>query len=315
LKPGALRERIARRFARARLFYGHGARSARAEADWLVRSVAPKSAASERQRRKLRVLAERRIRERAPLAYLLKEAWLAGYRFYVDERALVPRSFIAELLPDGLRPWLGRAPKRALDLCTGSGCLAVLLARAFKRLKVDAADISRAALEVAAINVGRYRLGGRVRLLRSDLFAALGGRKYDLIVCNPPYVTARAMARLPREYRREPRLALAGGPDGLDFVLDVIAGARRHLAPAGVLVCEIGANRRALQRALPELPFIWPELSAPGSVFVLEREALSRAARTAAAFRTRPTPDRARRSARARARRGARARPTRPRRP
>ena len=303
MNAAQLRARLARRLARARLHYGHGARTARDEAGWLVASVRKPEVAE--------ALAQRRIRERIPLAYLLNEAWLAGRRFYVDERAIVPRSLVAELLPEGLRPWLQRVPKRALDLCTGSGCLAVLLAHSFKGLKIDAADISPEALEVARVNVRRHRLRRRVRLVRSDLFRALGRRRYDLIVCNPPYVTTRAMRRLPREYRHEPALALAGGRLGIDFVAKVIRGAARHLAPGGLLVCEIGGNRRALERALPRLAFVWPEISDPGSVFILEHAALSRAARTVAAPRTPPRRGRAQRSARARAPRVARARPIR----
>ena len=257
---------IERRFSSAGLHFGHGAKSAREEADWLFSRV--------KGEKRLKSLVERRVHDRIPLAYLLKEAWLGKNRFYIDERAIVPRSFIAELLRERLRPWLRHDPKRALDLCTGSGCLAVLLALTFRSARVDASDISRAALEVARINVRRYRLGRRVRLCRSNLFKGLKG-KYDLIVCNPPYVTAGAMRRLPREYRREPEAALIGGADGLDIVRRIISKAKQHLAPAGLLVCEIGGARRALERAFPKLEFIWPETSDPGTVFVLGREQLT----------------------------------------
>ena len=223
-------------------------------------------------------LIEKRVRTRRPLAYLIKEAWLGDHRFYVDERTVVPRSFIAELLRDRLSPWLARPRelRRALDLCTGSGCLAILLALAFPRARVDASDISRPALSVARRNVQVYRLGGRVRLVRADLFAGLQRGRYDLIVANPPYVETRAMRHLPSEYRREPRLALDGGPDGLEFVRRILLAARDFLRPGGLLFVEIGHNRSRLERAFPRLPFIWPETSAGcDCVFVLGREDLS----------------------------------------
>ncbi|MBI1943663.1 MAG: 50S ribosomal protein L3 N(5)-glutamine methyltransferase [Betaproteobacteria bacterium] len=280
---------IARRFARARLHYGHGTRDAREEAAWLVAAVKGK--------KRIETLIRRRIRERIPLAYLLNEAWLGEHSFYVDRRVVVPRSFIAELLRDRLSPWLRREPKRALDLCTGSGCLAVLLALTFPKARVDAADLSRAALAVARKNVNRHRMKERIRLVESDLFSSLGDRKYDLIVCNPPYVTARSMRRLPKEYCHEPARALAGGRDGLLFVRKIIGEARGRLRPEGLLVCEIGGNREALERACPSLEFAWPETSDPGSVFILEREQLPAAppARKACACGRRATPVRAKR--------------------
>jgi ribosomal protein L3 glutamine methyltransferase len=258
---------IARRLARAKLHYGHGAHNAGEEAAWLLSSVSDE--------RRLRGILERRVRERVPLAYLLKEAWLGEYSFYVDKRVIVPRSFIAELLRGGLGPWLAREPRSVLDLCTGSGCLAILAALEFRRAKVDGADLSAAALQVARTNIRRYGLERRVRAVRSDLFGALKGRRYDLIVSNPPYVTAKSMRRLPEEYRHEPALALAAGADGLDLVRRILAQARAHLNPGGLLVCEIGGNRRALERAYPRLEFAWPEVSDPGTVFILAREQLS----------------------------------------
>jgi ribosomal protein L3 glutamine methyltransferase len=276
LKVSELLRKTARDLARAKLHYGHGTHSAREEAAWLVSSVLGfllEQDLNSKQVRKIEALARRRIRERIPLAYLLNEAWLGEHAFYVDKRVIVPRSFIAELLRDRLGPWLTREPKRALDLCTGSGCLAVLLALAFPRAKVDAADLSPSALQVATRNIGRYRIGKRVRAVRSDLFESLHG-KYDLIVSNPPYVTARSMRKLPEEYRHEPALALAAGSDGLDLVRRILAGAGRHLNPGGLLVCEIGGNRRALERAYPRLEFAWPETSDPGTVFILQREQL-----------------------------------------
>ena len=277
MKVSELLRRTARRFARAKLHYGHGTRNAREEAAWLISSVLGYLLEEEitaKSRNRIEALARRRIRERVPLAYLLKEAWLGEHAFYVDQRAIVPRSFIAELLRDRLRPWLAREPMCALDLCTGSGCLAVLLGLTFPKVRVDAADLSGPALQVAKINVTRYGLARRIRLVRSDLFGSLKEKKYDLIVCNPPYVTAKSMRKLPVEYRREPALALAAGKDGLDIVRRILAGARERLAPGGLLVCEIGGNRRALERAYPSLEFVWPEVSDPGTVFILKREQL-----------------------------------------
>ncbi len=281
MKVSELLRRTAREFSRAKLCYGHGTHDAREEAAWLISSVLGFLLEQELgpgQIRKIEALAKHRIRTRKPLAYLLKEAWLGEHAFYVDERVIVPRSFIAELLRDRLTPWLVREPKRALDLCTGSGCLAVLLALTFGKARVDAADVSGAALQVARINIRKYELGKRVRTLRSDLMQKAG--KYDLIVANPPYVTAASMKSLPAEYRREPRLALAAGKDGLDLVRRILAEARRHLNPGGLLVCEIGGNRRALERAYPRLEFAWPETSDPGTVFILRREQLPEGANT-----------------------------------
>lgn len=276
MKVSELLRRIARDFTRAKLHYGHGAHNAREEAAWLISSVLGFLLEQEfpsGQLKKIETLARRRIRTRMPLAYLLKEAWLGEHAFYVDDRVIVPRSFIAELLRDRFRPWLTREPKRSLDLCTGSGCLAVLLALTFEKSLVDAADLSSSALQVAKINIKNYGLGKRVHPIRSDLFNSVNG-KYDLIVSNPPYVTARSMRWLPKEYRHEPALALAAGKDGLDLVRRILAGSRQHLKPGGLLVCEIGANRRALERAYPRLEFTWPETSDPGTVFILRREQL-----------------------------------------
>ena len=232
---------------------------------------------TEARARAARALVTRRIRTRKPAAYLLNEAWLGPHRFYVDERVIVPRSFIAELLR-GQTPFSaekGPDPKSVLDLCTGSGCLAILAALRYPRAQVDAADLSGEALEVARRNVAEYRLGKRVRLVRSDLFSALGGRAYDLIVSNPPYVKAASMRTLPDEYRKEPSMALASGADGLDHTRGIISQARAHLAPGGKLVVEIGHNRKALEKSFPRLPFRWPRVAAgTGFVFVLERESL-----------------------------------------
>jgi ribosomal protein L3 glutamine methyltransferase len=274
--------RITRRFAAARLAFGHGTGSARDEAAWLVCSVLgipfdDLDAALDRSvdgalARRIESLADRRIESRRPLAYLLNEAWLDGHRFYVDERVIVPRSHIAELLNDGLSPWITSpaSVKRVLDLCTGSGCLAILAALAFPDARVDASEISEDALSVARINVAAYCLQGRLRLVRSDLFGALTGEHYDLIVSNPPYVDARAMRALPEEYRHEPTLALTGGADGLDVVRRILVEAAGHLTERGLLVVEIGANRQALEAACPRLPFVWLATPAGGQeVFLL----------------------------------------------
>ena len=277
MRVSALLRETARRFTRAGLHYGHGTHNAREEAAWLISSVLGyllEEEVTPKQLGKIESLVRRRIRERIPLAYLLKEAWLGEHSFYVDKRAIVPRSFIAELLRDHLSPWLAREPKRALDLCTGSGCLAVLAALEFPHARTDAADLSAAALRVAAINIKQHKLGKRVRAIRSDLFSSIRQKTYDLIVSNPPYVTARSMKKLPREYRHEPTLALAAGNDGLALVHRILAQAKNHLTPGGLLVCEIGANRKALERAYPKLEFTWPEVSDPGSVFILAREKL-----------------------------------------
>jgi ribosomal protein L3 glutamine methyltransferase len=265
----------ARRLRRAALHYGHGTTNARDEAAFLVlRGLRlPFAAPAERpvgtrERARIARLLERRIRERTPVAYLLNEAWLAGEPFYVNRRVIIPRSHIAGLLQGRVRPWLRRAPRRVLDLCTGSGCLAVLAAKALPRARIDASDVSSAALEVAARNVDRHGLRARIALVPSDLFSGLRGQRYDLIVCNPPYVTAASMRSLPVEYRHEPRLALAGGRDGLDFVRRLLLQAPEHLTARGLLVCEIGAGRRALERAYPRLPFTW---TPDGTVFVLTR--------------------------------------------
>ena len=215
------------------------------------------------------------MRTRKPLAYLIHEAWLGDQRFYVDERVVVPRSFIAELLRGRLSPWISRPVRRALDLCTGSGCLAILLALTFPKATIDATDISSAALAVARKNVKAYRLSRRVRLTQADLFSRLEGRQYDLIVSNPPYVSAAAMRKLPPEYCREPRIALAGGTDGLAFVRRILTGAAEHLRPGGLLVVEVGHNRRRVERAFPHIPFIWPETSAGDDcVFLVYRDDL-----------------------------------------
>ena len=226
---------------------------------------------------KVLAVIERRVRERLPAAYITREAWLGECRFYVDERAIVPRSHIAELIDEGFTAWLSGPEQvtNALDLCTGSGCLAILLALAFPRAAIDAADISADALEVARRNVEDYGLSERVRLVQSDLFDGLAGERYQLIVSNPPYVDEASMRCLPEEYRHEPALALAGGKDGLDFVRRLLAQVRKRLAPGGILVIEVGSGRHAVEEAFPDLQPTWLETRVGGDqVFLLERDQL-----------------------------------------
>lgn len=260
MNVGALVRRTARRFAAARLHYGHGTDNAHDEAAYLVLRALdlPFHAdaaipVNDADLRRVEGLVRRRIRERIPTAYLLKEAWLDGLPFYVDRRVIVPRSHIAGLL----HSWPGRV-RRVLDLCAGSACLAVLAARAFPFAKVDAVDISDASLAVAGRNRRLHRLEHRIELVRSDLFTRLRGRRYDLILTNPPYVPQAVMRRLPAEYRHEPGLALGAGEDGMDLVARILAAAPEHLTPGGALLCEIGDNRRALERRYPRLPLRWP---------------------------------------------------------
>lgn len=275
------------RFQAAQLSFGHGSDNAFDEAAYLILHtlhlpldrLEPFLDAVLLPEEIERVLAAiaRRVTQRVPVAYITNEAWLSDYRFYVDERVIVPRSHIAGLIQHGLTGWGREADDvtSALDLCTGSGCLAILLALAYENARVDAVDISRDALAVARINVEAYGLAERVALVESDLFAGVAKRRYDLIVSNPPYVTASAMQALPEEYRREPALALAAGEDGMDVVRSILAQARGHLNKGGVLVVEIGAGRELAEAAFPDLPFTWLETDASDAqVFLLEREQL-----------------------------------------
>lgn len=273
------------RLTQAGVSFGHGTTTAFDEAAWLVLWALglPLDALDEHaghvltpsERVVVDALVERRIRSRQPAAYLTREAWLQGVPFYVDERAIVPRSFIAELLADAsIDPWLGEHTQRVLDLCTGNGSLAVLAAMAWPEVAVDAADLSTEALAVARINVDRHGLADRIRLLYSDGLAATDG-PYDLILCNPPYVNATAMAELPAEYRAEPALALAGGEDGMDFIRGLLADAPARMSEHGVLVLEIGNERKHFERAFPRLEPVWLETSAGADqVLLLTREAL-----------------------------------------
>lgn len=253
MKLSQLIEQTARRFSRAGLHYGHGTGNARDEAAFLVlRGLGlpfNTDLSGPADPARVEPLIKKRIEERIPAAYLLNEAWLDGVRFYVDRRVIIPRSHVAFLLKTF------EHPRRVLDLCTGSGCLAILAARAFPDAEIEASDISAAALEVARRNVRMHK--ARVRLVRSDLFAKLEGR-YDLILSNPPYVTTAAMRKLPPEYRHEPGLALGAGRDGLDFVRRILAEADDRLNPGGLLACEVGDGRKAVERAYPRAGLQWP---------------------------------------------------------
>ena len=270
-----------RRFQAGRLAYGHGTTNARDEAAFLlleglglpIDRLDPyldlRPTAEERAR--LLTLIDARTDLRLPAPYLVGAAYMHGVRFESDRRALVPRSFIGDMLADGVLPIgdPGRI-KRILDLCTGSGCLAVLAALTFPRAQIDAADLSAGALALARTNVANHRFDDRITLHRGDLFAPLGARRYDLIISNPPYVDARGMARLPPEYRHEPRMALAAGADALDLVRRILAEASRYLTRHGALLCEIGRGRRALEAAFPKLPFLWLDTEhSEGEVFWL----------------------------------------------
>ncbi|MFN4003680.1 MAG: 50S ribosomal protein L3 N(5)-glutamine methyltransferase [Hylemonella sp.] len=278
----------ARSLEAAGVVFGHGTTNAFDEAAWLVlwrlglplddldavarQPVTPEQAAQ------VQVLLRERIATRKPAAYLTHEAWLQGVPFYVDERAIVPRSFIAELIADGtLDAWLSDETRHVLDLCTGSGSLAVLAALAWPEVRVDAADISADALAVARINVQRHGLQDRITLLQSDGLNAVRG-PYDLILCNPPYVNAQSMAALPPEYRAEPALALAGGDDGMDFIRRLLREAPPQMTERAVLVLEIGHERAHFEAAFPRLPAVWLDTSAGSDqVLLLTREALQAA--------------------------------------
>ncbi|MBX9894784.1 MAG: 50S ribosomal protein L3 N(5)-glutamine methyltransferase [Nitrosomonas sp.] len=274
-------------FNQAGLHSGHGSATAYDEAAYLILKTLHlpldllepflDARVTTAECKQVLAILERRVHERIPAAYLTHEAWLGEFSFYVDERVIIPRSFIAELLQTQLSPWIGDPDQvtSALDLCTGSGCLAILMAHAFANAQIDAADISVDALAVAHKNVEDYGLQDRISLIESDLFSALQGKRYDLIISNPPYVNAESMAQLPQEYRHEPENALASGADGLDATRQILQHAARHLTEDGILIVEIGHNRDVLELTFPQLPFTWLETSSGDEfVFMLQRQNL-----------------------------------------
>lgn len=274
-------------FNEAGPFFGHGSANSYDEAVHLVLhtlhlpldTLEPffDARLADSERAAILGLAQRRVTEKIPLAYLINQAWLGDFSFYVDARVIVPRSFIAELLRDGLEPWFPEAEniRSALDLCTGSGCLAILMAHAFENARIDAVDISDAALAVAKHNVDAYNLNDRIDLIESDLFDALDAKRYDIIISNPPYVDEAAMQALPREYGHEPRLALAGGMQGIDLVRRILNRARLKLHVGGVLIVEVGHNRAVIETEFPQLEFTWLQTSAGDDyVFLIEYDNL-----------------------------------------
>jgi len=276
------------RFTQAGLFFGHGCDNAYDEAAWLILHALHlphdrldpflDARLTHSERLVVHHLLQQRIAKRMPTAYLTNEAWLGEFRFYVDQRVIVPRSYFAELLQDGLAPWIESSDvvRDALDLCTGSGCLAILMAQVFPEARIDAVDVSPDALAVARRNISEYGLEDRINLVETDLFAGLGNRSYDLILSNPPYVTSTAMTELPPEYRHEPALALAAGEDGLDIVRRILDQAEPHLKPDGLLAIEVGHNRVLVEKAFPELSMTWIDCaSGEGKIFVVRKEQLA----------------------------------------
>ena len=288
-------EAVAERLSDAGLHFGHGTDNAQDEAAWLVLHVLGQpldgsfdewdGLVDESAAAAIEDLVRLRCTSGKPLAYLTGTAYFAGLPFEVDESVLVPRSPFAELILEGFRPWLEPAKaERVLDMCTGSGCIAIATAVHLPQLRVDAVDISGEALQIAARNAARHDVAGRVRLIESDLFQSLPECRYDLIMANPPYVPERALDELPGEYRSEPGLGLVSGADGLDAALKILRDAERFLAPEGALICEVGESEERLQRLLPGIPFLWLEFEHGGSgVFVLTRQQLMEAGPAVAA--------------------------------
>lgn len=274
------------RFTKSGVYYGHGTDNAFDEALQLVlytlgiplgsESILLDAKLTKKERDLVLTVIDTRVKERIPVPYLTGEAWFCGLAFSVDERVLIPRSPIAELIEQGFEPWLaGRSVESILDLCTGSGCIGIACAHYFEEAEVDLADLSADALTVAQKNIDRYELGHRIRAVESDVFQALSGKKYDLIVSNPPYVDAEDLASMPKEYHHEPALALASGFDGLDITRQILLDAEHHLNEGGLLVVEVGNSCLALEEAFSEVPFTWVEFERGGhGVFVFTREEL-----------------------------------------
>ncbi len=274
-------------FESSDIFFGHGTSNAYDEAVWLIFGFLHlphdtienflDASLTGKEKKDLLFLIEKRIKDKIPTAYLLNEAWLRDYKFYVDERVIVPRSLIAELLSENLYPWIDDPEKifSALDLCSGSGCLGIMMAHSFQNAIIDLVDLSEKALQVAEININHYGLNDRTELIQSDLFDALQDKKYDLIISNPPYVNQASVDSLPMEFLKEPSMALGSGEDGLDHTIRIINEAKRYLNDDGILIVEIGHNKEVLLNKFPKLKFQWLDVSLGNDfVFMLQKSQL-----------------------------------------
>jgi ribosomal protein L3 glutamine methyltransferase len=275
------------RFEDSDVFFGHGTSNAYDEAVWIIFGFLRlphdtienflDARLTSKEKKDLLFLIEKRIKDRIPTAYLLNEAWLRDYKFYVDERVIIPRSLIAESLSENLYPWVNDPEEiySALDLCTGSGCLGIMMAHSFQNATIDLVDLSEKALQVAEINVNHYGLHDRIELIQSDLFNALNEKKYDLIISNPPYVNQTSVDSFPLEFLKEPSMALGSGEDGLDHTIRIIQEAKRYLNDGGMLIVEIGHNKDVLLKKFPEIQFQWLDVSLGNDfVFMLEKSQL-----------------------------------------
>jgi len=275
------------RFEDSDVFFGHGTSNAYDEAVWIIFGFLRlphdtienflDAHLTSKEKKDLLFLIEKRIKDRIPTAYLLNEAWLRDYKFYVDERVIIPRSLIAESLSENLYPWVNDPEEiySALDLCTGSGCLGIMMAHSFQNATIDLVDLSEKALQVAEINVNHYGLHDRIELIQSDLFNALNEKKYDLIISNPPYVNQTSVDSFPLEFLKEPSMALGSGEDGLDHTIRIIQEAKRYLNDGGMLIVEIGHNKEVLLKKFPEIQFQWLDVSLGNDfVFMLEKSQL-----------------------------------------
>lgn len=274
-------------FESSDIFFGHGTSNAYDEAVWLIFGFLHlphdtienflDASLTGKEKKDLLFLIEKRIKDKIPTAYLLNEAWLRDYKFYVDERVIVPRSLIAELLSENLYPWIDDPEKifSALDLCSGSGCLGIMMAHSFQNAIIDLVDLSEKALQVAEININHYGLNDRTELIQSDLFDALQDKKYDLIISNPPYVNQASVDSFPMEFLKEPSMALGSGEEGLDHTIRIINEAKRYLNDDGILIVEIGHNKEVLLNKFPKLKFQWLDVSLGNDfVFMLQKSQL-----------------------------------------